>query len=82
MLNFLFKFVVYIKIFMIIERTKSEVIFRVPNNLDVALLQDLADLFEFKEVARKSKATQSQVDLLVKSIKKGRWKKTKEIVGL
>lgn len=67
---------------MIIERTKSEVIFRVPNNLDVALLQDLADLFEFKEVARKSKATQSQVDLLVKSIKKGRWKKTKEIVGL
>ncbi len=67
---------------MIIERTKNEVIFKLPSNTDIAVLQDLADLFEFKEITRKSKVSQSQVDLFVKSIKKGRWKKTKKEIGL
>lgn len=41
-------------------------------------LQDLTDLFEYKELSKKSKATQKEVDDLVKSIKKGRWTKTKQ----
>jgi len=41
-------------------------------------LQDLTDLFEFKELTKKSNATQKEVDDLVKVIKKGRWKKTKQ----
>ena len=63
---------------MIIERTKNEVIFKLPISVNVDVLQDMADLFEFREIGQKSKASQNQVDLLVKSIKKGRWKKTKE----
>lgn len=65
---------------MIIERTKKEIIFRLPNNINVDDLQDLADLFEYKVISSKSKATQEEVDLLVKSIKKGRWGKTKQVI--
>jgi hypothetical protein len=63
---------------MIIERTKNEIIFRLPNNVNVDDLQDLTDLFEYKELTKKSKATQKDVDVLVKTLKKGRWGKTKQ----
>jgi hypothetical protein len=62
---------------MIIERTKNEVIFRLPANTNIDDLQDISDLFEFRELSNKSKATQADVDALVKTIKKGRWAKTK-----
>ncbi len=67
---------------MIIERTKNEVIFKLPYNTDIELLQDLADLFEYNEITRKSKATKTQVDQFLKSLKKGRWKRTKKEIGL
>ena len=67
---------------MIIERNKNEIIFKIPASVNIDDLQDLANLFEFKEVTRKSKATQKQVDNLVKDIKKGRWSKTKSKMGL
>ena len=62
---------------MIIERTKNEIIFRFPKNMNLDDLQDLTDLFEYKEIAKKSKASQKDVDSLVKIIKKGRWERTK-----
>ncbi len=62
---------------MIIERTKNEVIFRLSANTNIDDLQDMSDLLEFRELSNKSNATQSDVDALVKSIKKGRWAKTK-----
>jgi hypothetical protein len=61
---------------MIIERTNTEIVFRLPGDIDIDDLQDMTDLFEFMEIAKKSNATQKDVDELVKSIKKGRWKKT------
>jgi hypothetical protein len=67
---------------MIIERTPEEVIFRLPSSTKLEDLQDIADLFSFKEISAKSKATQKQVDDLVKKIKKGRWNKTKQKIGL
>lgn len=63
---------------MIIERTSKEIIFRFPKSMKLDDLQDLTDLFEYKELSKKSKATQKEVDDLVKSIKKGRWTKTKQ----
>ena len=66
---------------MIIERTKKEVVFRLPANINVDDLQDMADWLEFKEMAKKSKAIQKDVDDLVKKIKKGRWARTKSKVG-
>ena len=67
---------------MIIERTSKEVIFRLPSSTKLEDLQDIADLFKFKEISKKSKATQKKVDDLVKKIKKGRWAKTKQRLGL
>ena len=67
---------------MIIERNKDEVVFRLPGNISIDDLQDMTDLFEFKEISKKSKATQKDVDKLVSTIKKGRWKKTKGELGL
>ncbi|MBX3164045.1 MAG: hypothetical protein KF900_06150 [Bacteroidetes bacterium] len=63
---------------MIIERTREEIIFRFPKSMKLDDLQDLTDLFEYKELSKKSKASQKDVDDLVKSIKKGRWAKTKQ----
>ncbi|MCL6258040.1 hypothetical protein M3O96_03010 [Aquiflexum sp. TKW24L] len=67
---------------MIIERSKDEVIFRLPGNTNIDDLQDLTDLFEFKEISGKSKAKQKEVDDLVKQIKKGRWEKSKNKLEL
>jgi hypothetical protein len=65
-----------------IERTKNEVIIRVPASVNVDDLQDLTDLIEYKEISRKSKATQEEVDNLVSDIKEGRWEKTKAKLDL
>jgi hypothetical protein len=67
---------------MIIERTSKEVVFRLPSSTKLEDLQDIADLFTFKEISQKSKANQKDVDELVKKIKKGRWSKTKLKLGL
>ncbi len=66
---------------MIIERTKEEVIIRLPGNIDVSDLQDMTDWFQYKEIVRKSKATQKDVDKLVKKVKKGRYERTIAIIG-
>ncbi len=66
---------------MIIERTKNEIVFRFPKSMKLDDLQDLTDLFEYKELTKKSKATQKEVDELVKVIKKGRWKKSKPLLA-
>ena len=63
---------------MIIERTKNEIIFRFPKNMNLDDLQDLTDLFEYKELTKNSKTSQKVVDDLVKTIKKGRWERTKQ----
>ena len=62
---------------MIIERTKGEVVIRLPGDINIDELQDMADWFQYLEVTRKSKAKQSDVDSLVNEIKKGRWEKRK-----
>jgi hypothetical protein len=63
---------------MTIEQKSNEIIFKVSGDLDIDILQDISDLLEYKELTKKSKVSQSSVDALVKTIKKGRWKKTKE----
>ncbi|MFZ4752980.1 MAG: hypothetical protein ACOYLG_06520 [Chitinophagaceae bacterium] len=67
---------------MTIERTKNEIIFRLPNNINLDDLQDFVDYFQYRTIAKKSKASQTEVDNLVKEIKKGRWDKTRKQLGL
>jgi hypothetical protein len=64
----------------IIERTKSEIIIRLPGDINIDELQDMTDWFQYKEITRKSKAKQSDVDSLVSQIKKGRWNKRKAVL--
>jgi hypothetical protein len=45
-------------------------------------LQDIADLIEYQQLTKNSKAKQKDIDELVNSLKKGRWNKAKEELGL
>jgi hypothetical protein len=58
---------------MVIERTSTEVIIRLPSYVNTHGLQRLVDYLTYIEVTAKSKAKQSDVDLLADDVKKGWW---------
>lgn len=60
---------------MVIERTKDEVIIRLPAYVDTEGLQRLINLLSYKEAAAKSVAVQQDADDLAKEVKKGWWAK-------
>ncbi len=60
---------------MVIERTKDEVIIRLPAYVDTDGLQRLVNFLSYKEATAKSEATQAEVDKLSKEVKKGWWAK-------
>lgn len=62
---------------MLIERTSSEVIIRLPSYVNTEGLQRLVDYLSYKEVTSKSKAKQADVDKLAHDVKKGWWKKNR-----
>jgi hypothetical protein len=63
---------------MVIERTKTELIIRLPSFVDTDGLQDLINYLTYKEATDKSQAKQADVNKFVKSIKKGWWKQNKK----
>ncbi|HEY2582960.1 MAG TPA: hypothetical protein VGI43_14190 [Mucilaginibacter sp.] len=58
---------------MVIERTKDEVIIRLPADVDTEGLERLINLLYYKEATAKSEATQADADELAKKVKKGWW---------
>ena len=62
---------------MVIERTSKEVIIRLPSYVDTDGLQRLVDYLTYKEATAKSKAKQSDVDVLAADVKSGWWAKNK-----
>ena len=60
---------------MVIERTKNEVIIRLPADVDTDGLQRFVNLLSYKEATSKSAATQADADELAKEVKKGWWTK-------
>jgi thioredoxin-related protein len=62
---------------MVIERTKKEVIIRLPSYIDTEGLQNLINYLIYKEATDKSQAKQDDVDKLAKEIKKGWWNKNR-----
>lgn len=67
---------------MIIERTLSEVIIRLPATINIIDLQEMANFLRYSELTQKSKVTLKQVNSLVKEVKKGRWEKSrKRLIG-
>ncbi len=64
---------------MVIERTNTETIIRIPTSMMTYLeVQDLLDYLFYKEVTVKSKATRKDVNQLAKSVKKGWWEANKD----
>ncbi|MBK9732371.1 MAG: hypothetical protein IPO83_14030 [Chitinophagaceae bacterium] len=63
---------------MLIERTRDEVIIRLPSYVDTEGLQRFVDYLSYKEATSKSKAKQSDVDKLAKEVKKGWWLKNRD----
>ena len=62
---------------MLIERTKNEVIIRLPSYVDTEGLQGLIHYLTYKEATDKSQGKQKDVDKLAKDIKKGWWSKNR-----
>ncbi len=62
---------------MLIERTNTEVIIRLPAYVDTNGLQRLVDYLTYKEATAKSKAKQSDVDVLANEMKTGWWAKNR-----
>ena len=62
---------------MLIERTNTEVITRLPAYVNEEGLQELVDYLSYKEATAKSKAKQSDVDKLAKKLKKAGGLKTR-----
>ncbi len=62
---------------MIIERTKKELIIRLPLNIDTNGLQNLIDYISYKSATTNSRAKQSDIDLLSKEVKNNWWTKNK-----
>lgn len=63
---------------MVIERTKNEVIIRLPSYIDTDGLLNLITYLSYKEATDTSQAKQDEVDKLAKDVKKGWWKKNRK----
>jgi len=63
---------------MVIERTKKELIIRLPVSVDIEDLQDFLDYARYKELTTKFKTTQNKVDKLTDQINKDWWLKNRK----
>jgi len=63
---------------MIVERTSSEIIIKLPSTVNIEGVQRLLDFLVYRETTANSQAQQADVDNLVAEIKKGRWAKNRK----
>ena len=67
---------------MIIERTKNEVIIRLPATLDTTDLEEMVNFLRFKEITSTSGASQKDINKLNAEVKKNRWAKQRaKLIG-
>ena len=62
---------------MTIERSNSEIIIRIPGNVDTEGLQRLINFLIYREATAGSKASQNDVDRLAKEVNKSWWEENK-----
>jgi hypothetical protein len=62
---------------MILERTNDEILVRLPAYVDLSELQNMLDFLQHKELTAKSKAKQTDVEELSKTVNKSIWTKVK-----
>jgi hypothetical protein len=66
---------------MTVERKNNEILVRFSAAIKTSRIQSILDYLRYEELTSKSKATQRDVDLLLKESKKGRLKKIKQEIG-
>jgi hypothetical protein len=62
---------------MTIEKTKNEIIIKLPAGIDTTGLQSFVDYLCYKEATSKSVAKQSDIDTLSRDVKKSWWNTNK-----
>lgn len=67
---------------MILERTKDEILVRLPAYVDLSELQNMLDFLQYKELTAKSEAKRSHADELSQEVNKSIWTKVKARRGL
>ncbi len=67
---------------MIVERQDNEISVRFSAKMTASRIQTILDYLRYEELTSKSTATENDVNELLKDVKKGRWKRTKEELGL
>jgi hypothetical protein len=67
---------------MIVERENNEILVRFKASNNALKIQSILDYLRYEELTSNSKATEKDVDGLVKKSKSKRWKKIQKSVGL
>ncbi len=67
---------------MIVERQDNEILVRFSARTNTSRIQTILDYLRYEELTAKSTATDKDVSELLKEVKKGRWDRTKEELGL
>ena len=67
---------------MIVERQDNEILVRFSSRTNTSRIQTILDYLRYEELTAKSTATDKDVNELLKEVKKGRWNRTKEELGL
>lgn len=62
---------------MILERTKNEILVRLPANVDLTELQNMLDYLEYMEQTTGSKISQDEVEKISDEASKNIWQKFK-----
>lgn len=67
---------------MILERTKNEILIRLPANIELSRLQTILDYLEYLELTSKSSGKESEIIELSQDANKSMWQKIKEARGI
>lgn len=66
---------------MIVERQNNEILIRFPENSGASKVQSILDYLRYEELTSKSRATDKDLDQLIKESKTGRWDRLKKDLG-
>jgi len=66
---------------MIVERENDEILVRFTASKSASRIQSILDYLRYEELTSKSKASEKDVDELVKESKANRWEKIRKSIG-
>ncbi len=62
---------------MLLERQNNEIVIRIPNNIDINVLQNFIDYLKVKTILSKSKASEESIENISSDINNSWWNKNK-----